>query len=284
MNEYLQAVILGVVQGISEFLPISSDGHLVIVKNVLGWCTGRDVLSQGNEFEVLLHLGTFASILAVYAHDLRQRLWDVRLWGLVALATVPAVVIGLTLEDWFDAVFDDVAWAGYGLLATAALLWMGQRWEHAKYDLHTLPWHSAAIIGCFQALALLPGLSRSGSTISSGLMLGVDRIAATRFSFFMAIPVTAGAIALKSLHALRDGGTSVPLGATALGIVVSFLVGCAALKALIRLMTQRKLHWFAGYCLVMGLATIVAAHVMDEASRADRASQAAAVSVPADER
>lgn len=263
MNDYLQAIILGVVQGISEFLPISSDGHLVIVKNVLGWCTGRDVLSKGNEFEVLLHLGTFASILTVYAHDLRQRLFDARLWGLVVLATIPAVVVGLSLEDWFDAVFDDVVWAGMGLLVTAALLWLGQRWESPKYDLQTLPWLSAAIIGCFQALALLPGLSRSGSTISSGLLLGADRISATQFSFFMAIPVTAGAIALKSMRAIQHGGTSVPLGATAVGIIVSFVVGCVALRLLIRLMTQRRLHWFAGYCLLLGLATIAASTAFD---------------------
>jgi len=256
MNDYLQAIILGVVQGISEFLPISSDGHLVITKHFLSWCAGRELLSQGNEFEVLLHLGTLAAILVVYANDLRQRWLDVRLWSQVALATVPAVIVGLTLEDWFDAVFDEVVWAGYGLLVTALLLWVGQRWEKEQYDLKSLPWLSAAIIGCFQALALLPGVSRSGCTISSGLLMGVDRLSATQFSFFMAIPVTAGAIALKMQRAIEHGGTAVPLGPTLVGIAISFFVGCVALRVLIRLMTQRKLHWFAAYCVVMGLVTI----------------------------
>jgi undecaprenyl-diphosphatase len=256
MNAYLQAIILGVVQGVSEFMPISSDGHLVIVKHLLSWLGGGAVLSEGKEFEVLLHIGTLASILAVYAPDIRRELWNFRLWGLVVLATIPAIVVGLTLEDYFDRAFSAPVMAGYGLLVTATLLLVGQRFEAEKYDLQTLPWMSAGIVGLFQALALLPGVSRSGCTISGGLLTGVDRVSATRFSFFMAIPVTAGAIALTVKRAIENGGTSVPIGPVLVGIAISFLVGWLSLRVLIRLMTQRRLHWFAAYCVVLGLITI----------------------------
>jgi len=274
MNDYLQAILLGVIQGLAEFLPISSSGHLVIAKHLLGWCGDGEVLSSGKELEVLLHIGTLGSILVVYAGELRQQLFNWRQWALVVVASIPAAVVGLTLEDWFDQAFDTPAIAGFGLLVTAALLVLGQRLEHGKYDLKSLPWVSAVVIGCFQAVALVPGISRSGSTISGGLLTGVDRVSATRFSFLLAIPVTAGAIVLTLKHAVEHGGLDKAGGPEIVGIAVSFVVGWLSLRLLIRLMTQRKLHWFAGYCLALGLATIVVAEAVENGGTARHAAAA----------
>jgi len=259
MNDYLQAIVLGAVQGVSEFLPISSDGHLVIAKHLLSWASGRELLSSGLEFEVFLHIGTLFSILVVYAKDLWRQRFNMRQWGLVIVASIPAAIVGLTLKDWFEAAFNAPVMAGYGFLVTAALLAIGHYWERPRFEIQHMPWIAAVIIGCFQAIAPLPGVSRSGSTISGGLLCGLDRISATKFSFLMAIPITAGAILVELKDAWKHGHTSVALGPTLVGITVSFSVGCLALRVLIRLMTQRKLHWFALYCLVLGIATIVIA-------------------------
>lgn len=257
MSDYVSVIVLGLVQGISEFLPISSDGHLVIAAQILNWFFGHDV-AAGKDVEVLLHLGTLGSIVVVYARDIWQSRRDLRLWGLIALATIPAVIVGLTLEDWFDQVFDSALAAGFGLLITAALLGLGQALERGGYSEKTLPWPAMVLIGCFQALALLPGVSRSGCTIVAGLLTGMDRISATRLSFLLALPVTAGAIGLTGLRLLQKGTLPVAGGPLLAGVAVSFLVGCVALQGLIRLVTQRRLHWFAMYCAIAGLVTIAA--------------------------
>uniref|UniRef100_A0A7C4LL13 Undecaprenyl-diphosphatase n=1 Tax=Schlesneria paludicola TaxID=360056 RepID=A0A7C4LL13_9PLAN len=263
MNDYAQVIILGLVQGIAEFLPISSSGHLVLTKHVLSWWTGREVLSPGKDLEVLLHLGTLVAILVVYARDLRRQMLQARQWGLLLVASLPAAVAGLTLEEWFDRVFDAPVLAGYGLLVTATLLSAAHHCREGRCELHQLSWLQAAVIGCFQAVALVPGISRSGSTIAGGLLTGVDRVAATQFSFLMAIPITAGAILLSLKH-IAVGGLTVSAGPAAVGVIVSFLAGWLSLKALIRVMTQRRLPWFAGYCAVLGLVTIAVCRLVPE--------------------
>lgn len=255
MNEYLQVIILGVVQGISEFLPISSDGHLVIAEQLLGRYFGHGI-AAGKDLEVMLHLGTLAAICAVYARDLWALRTNPRLCGLLILATIPAATVGLLFEDWFDEVFDSAAVAGFGLLVTAALLYLGHVLERGRYTERNLPWPAMVLIGCFQAVALLPGVSRSGSTIVGGLLTGMDRVSATKLSFMMAVPVTAGAIALTAKGLLEHGLPSAGLGPMLVGILVSFLVGWLVLQGFLKLVSQRRLHWFAAYCTVIGLLTI----------------------------
>lgn len=266
MDEFWQVVVLGIVQGAAEFLPISSSGHLVLVKHALSWWTGREVLSSGKDLEVLLHLGTLAAIVVVYAHDLRRELFNQRQWGLVLLASLPAAAVGLTFEDWIDRTFNSPVTAGYGLLVTACLLSAAQRQQEGQRDLAQLGWWQAFVIGCFQALALLPGISRSGSTIAGGLLTGLERVSATRFSFLMALPVTAGAIGLSLKH-VGAHGLSVSAASAATGVMVSFFVGWISLRVLIRLMTQRRLYWFAGYCAVLGLITLVVCGLTGATSR-----------------
>jgi len=255
MNEYLQAIVLGIVQGISEFLPISSDGHLVVAEQVLGKTFGAGI-AAGKDFEVVLHLGTLAAIVLVYLRELWSLRRDVRLCVLIVLATIPAAVVGLTLEDWFDQMFDSPLAAGFGFLVTAGMLMMGHIMDRGGHTEKTLPWPAMLLIGCFQALALLPGVSRSGSTIAGGLLTGMDRISATRFSFVLAVPVTAGAISLTVKHLVEGDHPALPWGPTAVGIVVSFVVGWLVLNGMIRLVQQRRLPWFAAYCVAIGLVTI----------------------------
>jgi undecaprenyl-diphosphatase len=257
MSEWMQVVILGIVQGIGEFLPISSSGHLVLTEQLLGSMTAGSSIAKGKDVEVLLHLGTLASILVVYFRDLLQIAREPRTIALLILATLPAAIIGLTLEDWFELAFDAPIIAGFGLLITAALLTIGQKFESARYQGIQLPWHVGFIIGCFQAVALVPGISRSGSTISGGLLTGVDRLSATRFSFLLAIPVTGGAVLLTLIRMLKtDAPLPCAVSTLLIGIAVSFLVGLLTLRWLIRLISQRKLHWFAIYCTIVGLVTI----------------------------
>jgi len=256
MGEYLQLILLGIVQGIAEFLPISSSGHLVLTEQLLSaW--GGEPLAEGKTVEVMLHVGTLAAIVVVYFHDLLLMLRRPRSLAMIVVATVPAAVVGLTLKDWFETAFDSPLVVGFGLLVTSVLLLLGQKLERNTVPETEMPWLTGIIIGCFQALALVPGISRSGSTIAGGLLAGVDRMGATRFSFLLAIPVTSGAVILTAKDVWEAGDTSVALGPLLVGMLVSFFTGWLTLKWLIRLISQRKLHWFALYCALVGMITLM---------------------------
>lgn len=258
MNRYVQILILAIVQGIGEFLPISSSGHLVIVEQLMAALIGGESIAHGMDVEVFLHLGTLGSILVVYWRDLWALRYDIRLCLMIVAATVPAGLVGVLLKDWFEQAFDEPIYAGFGLLVTAALLTVAQKFERPQFTLKSMPWLTAMMVGLFQAVALVPGISRSGSTISGGLLTGLERDSATRFSFLLAIPVTAGAITLTvAKKLLKDPTLSVGMGPLLFGIVVAFFVGWVALEVLIRVVVRGKLHWFAIYCALAGCATII---------------------------
>jgi undecaprenyl-diphosphatase len=177
---------------------------------------------------------------------------------LIVLATIPAAIVGLTLKDWFARMFDSPLAAGCGFLVTAVLLMLGHVMDRGDRTEKQLAWPAVLLIGCFQALAPLPGVSRSGSTIAAGLLIGMNRVSATRFSFVLAVPVTAGAIAL-TIKDLLEGDPKhamPPMGPMIVGIVVSFVVGWLVLNGMIRLVQQRRLPWFAAYCVCIGVVTI----------------------------
>ncbi|MFN0198074.1 MAG: undecaprenyl-diphosphate phosphatase [Planctomycetaceae bacterium] len=260
LESYIKAIILGVVQGIAEFLPISSSGHLVIAEELLKFDTHGNLL-----FDVMLHLGTLGSILIVYRHEIWKVLNSRKLCLAVVVGTLPAVVVGLSLKDFFERAFDNPLLVGCCLLITAALLIAGQRGERGLNSLDAITLKQAFCIGLFQAFAILPGVSRSGSTIVGGLLLGLERQSAATFSFLLAIPAIAGAGVLTAHDAWQESiatesasgvGLSIDWGPVLAGTFVSFIVGLMALRTLIRLITQRRLHWFAGYCLIAGVATI----------------------------
>lgn len=257
MNEYVQVILLGIVQGIAEFLPISSSGHLVLSEQILGWAGGGPSVAAGKDVEVMLHLGTLLAIVLVYWRDLQRIAFQPRTLLLLFVATLPAAICGLAFEDWFDQAFDTPLVAGFGLLMTAVLLMAGQSWERARFTDERLPWVCGILIGCFQAAALVPGISRSGSTIAGGLLTGVDRISATRFSFLLAIPVTLGAVLLTGKRIWETGESTAQPGTLIVGVIVSFVTGVITLRWLIRIISQRRLHWFAIYCAVVGTVTIL---------------------------
>ncbi len=262
--EYLEAAVLGAVQGVAEFLPISSSGHLVILGELIQRLTGRDVDPEANlRMNVALHVGTLLSIFWVYRSDL----WELRkrpqVVFAIVIATLPLVAIGLSpLKDVMKHGFETPLVAGVCLLVTAGLLAAAHRRETNARPFEDLTPLRAGVIGLFQAVALFPGISRSGSTISGGLLLGFRRDVAANFSFFIAIPAIAGAAVLT----LKDVLTETPApgsvvgygwGPIVLGTAISFLVGLMALRWLLRIISERRLHWFAWYCAAVGTVTII---------------------------
>ncbi len=258
MNETIYILALAVLQGVAEFLPISSSGHLVIGKALLkSWWPGEVSEAGGMQLEVALHVGTLGSILVVYLKDLWNLRRDPRLCLLIVVASIPAGAIGLTLKKSLEPMFHSPAVAGVGLLVTAAFLLLGQYLVSEKYTERDQPFWSAFLIGCFQAVALVPGISRSGSTIAGGLLMGLHRPSAATFSFLMAVVAVGGAALLEAKDLVLDGA---PLayapGPLLAGMGVSFVVGVIALKILIRVVSRGRLHWFAYYCLAAGTATL----------------------------
>lgn len=266
----IQAILLGIVQGIAEFLPISSSGHLVVINELLKRFSSVTVSDDTAAMVIALHLGTLFSILVVYRRELAVIWRRPRVVALVILGTIPAAMIGILLKSRLEATFHNPLLVGCGWLLTAVTLWFSQRLEHKSGLVETLrPWQ-ALVIGMFQAVsALVRGFSRSGSTISGGLICGLRRESATEFSFLLAIPVIAGGALMESRHVLLAllRGTPVanaehaihredlmPMG---VGVLVSFVVGLLALRVLLRMVSRGKLHWFAIYCACIGTATII---------------------------
>lgn len=264
-HELWEAVILGVVQGVTEFLPISSDGHLVITQNLLQ-STGFASASERDHlhFDVLLHLGTLLAIVLVFWRDLIAMASHPRRILLVVVASIPAAIFGLTVKSRVEESFSQPIVAGVGLLVTSLFLFLGYRAGSILSRLHRpmrtmddLTTSDALLIGGAQALAILPGVSRSGSTISTGVLLGVSREAAAVFSFLMAVPVISGAILLVVKDIAEGEGNIGRWDVAAAGTVVSFLVGVVALKWLLKILARGGLLGFAIYCLVVGIAVIV---------------------------
>jgi undecaprenyl-diphosphatase len=249
--DYLTAILLGALQGVAEFLPISSKGHLVIAGELLG------VEEAQLELIIALHVGTLLSILVVYRRDLWPALTNPRLVAAVVAATLPLVVLALFLKDEVEELFDSPLVAGVGLCATAVLMALARRAERGETELLQIRLPQAVTVGLFQMLAVLPGISRSGSTIFGGLVSGLRREAAVNFSFYIAVPAIIGAAVLH-MHDLIDAGPgALPLGPVLAGTLTSFVVGVASLKLLLRVVTQQKLYWFAWYCAIAGVGTII---------------------------
>ncbi len=252
----LEIIILAIVQGIGEFLPISSSGHLVVLTEGferLGFSLGAEKLTVN----IVLHLGTLAAILVFYFRRILALLGrDRRVIGLLAVGTVPAVVVGLGLESQLGNVLESALVAGFCFPLTGlALLWT-TRARPGQATCAELTYGRALLIGLFQAVAILPGISRSGLTIVAGLGCGLRRDEAATFSFLLAIPVIAGAGVLETLKLLAAPPETTGLGLLAWGAVLSFLVGLAALWWLLRWLEQGRFYLFAWYVLLLGPAVI----------------------------
>ena len=295
-----EAVILGVVQGITEFFPVSSSGHLVISQHLLGLSV------PGIGFEVAVHVATLISVLVVYRQKVlvllrgavgleEESAWPYLLK--LVLASVPAAIVGLAFKDWFEARFDDPAFTGTMLLITGMVVWSSRwtradtapRWtEYVPLALATLvalffgtfatfliasgilfaifataritarkewqqepTWGGAFIMGVAQACAILPGISRSGSTVVTALWRRIDAVAAAEFSFLMSIPAILGA-AVLSLPELAEGGAQVSTVPLIAGFIAAGVAGVLAIKWFVALLAKQNFHVFAYYCWVAG--------------------------------
>jgi len=257
--ELFKAVILGIVQGLTEFLPISSSGHLVIGSKML------DFNEPGIAFEVFLHCGTLFAVLFVFRSELLTmirslfvskavRLADPRLnrfyhWNFyIVAATIPAVIFGLFLKDSIDRIFDNIL-ITFSMLAVTGTIMVLTRFIDDRGAAVNLP--RSFVIGVAQALAIMPGLSRSGSTIFTGMALGIDRETAARFSFIMSIPAILGAVVLKMGDLLAMPPTSSELTNIIAGTAASVLSGYYAIVLLMSIVKRGKLQWFGYYCFVV---------------------------------
>lgn len=247
-------LILAVVQGIAEFLPISSSGHLVILGDLLGDDESLDL----GDVNIVLHVGTLFSIFVFYWRRIIRLLGeDRRIIPLLAVGTLPVVAIGLPLKLWGDHLLENPFLAGCLLPVTGLILIWASRGEMGKENYQQLAWWKALTIGTSQAFAVLPGLSRSGTTISAGLRLGLTAESAATFSFLLAIPAIGGAGVLETAKLLNGAEMSTPWSLLLMGMVVSFLVGLLSLSWLVRWLERGKIQYFAYWCIPVGIAVAI---------------------------
>jgi undecaprenyl-diphosphatase len=283
----IQAIVLGLVQGLTEFIPVSSSAHLVLVPWLLGWT------NPGLAFDTVLHLGTLGAVLAVFWRDFATLAVDwlaslrpravatagdadqtadlaglqgpVRSQSAVAWAlivgTIPAVVLGLVAEEFFESLFHSPAHVAALLLLTALLLVAGERWASSARRLEELGLSHALFIGLAQGLAIAPGISRSGATISAGRLIGLSRTDAARFSFLLATPVIAGAGVLQVVKLAQVGLPPQGLAPLVVGFVVAFASGYLVIRFLLNYLRQHSLLPFAAYCAVAGVLGMVLSFV-----------------------
>lgn len=252
-----QIVLLAIVQGIAEFLPISSSGHLVVLAPLLfGSADAPEGISSLN---IVLHLGTLGSILVHYFKRVSALLGeDRRIVWLLVIGTLPAVAVGLPLKLFLEPVLESPLVAGVLLIVNGGVLLAVSRLASGAKPYQQLSWGQSILIGCCQAVAVLPGLSRSGSTIAGGLATGLSRQSAATFSFLLAIPAIGGAGVLELLSMVKDGEpSSIAIAPLLVGAIVSFVVGIISLRWLETLLASGRLPWFAWYCFAIGIAIVV---------------------------
>jgi undecaprenyl-diphosphatase len=270
MDITVQAVVMGIVQGLTEFLPVSSSGHLIIVPALLGW---HDPFITSLAFSVMLHIGTLTALLIYFRADwarlipaglatIRERSFDGdsdrRLAWLLVVATIPALVIGVALNDAIESKVREVGLVALMLVVGGAILWLAERNGSRRLLAVDLTFPRALGIGLAQALALIPGISRSGISIAAGLFTGLNRESAARFSFLMATPVTAAAAAYEGLKVIKgDIGVAVPMGPLLAGLAASFVFGILAIAVLLRYLRTRSTDIFVYYRVIVAVVVLV---------------------------
>lgn len=251
-----EGFFLGLVQGLTEFLPISSSGHLALAEAALG------VKTPGLVVEIALHVATLLAVFIAFRARLVELARgairrDPGAWQYIALlvvGTIPAAIVGVLFEDFFKQAFGSLTEVGIEFILTGIILW-STRWIGAPNPGDRLTAPNATLIGVAQAAAILPAISRSGTTVAAGMWLGIDPVRAGEFSFLLSIPAIGGA-ALLELPKLASATTQVGVAPLALGFVVSLVTGVLSIRWLVTLLRRRAFHWFAPYCWVLGVLTI----------------------------
>ncbi len=262
MNAF-DAAVLGIIQGLTEFLPVSSSGHLELGKAILG---DTSVPEESLMFTVVLHFATALSTLVVFRKDVFEILGglfsfkkneETEFSIKIIISMIPAVIVGLLFEEQLEALFGgNILFVGFMLLITALLLWLADK---ARNTGKKVSYSNSFVIGISQAIAMLPGISRSGATISTSVLLGNDKTRAARFSFLMVVPLIFGKIA-KDLLSGELLQSSTELSILAIGFISAFIAGLAACTWMISIVKRSKLSWFAVYCFVVGLVAIIFAY------------------------
>lgn len=257
--EILDAIILGIVQGLTEFLPVSSSGHLELGKAILG---DNSIPQESLLFTVVLHFATALSTIVVFRQDvweiirgLFQFKWneETRFSLKIVISMIPASIVGLIFEEQLEGFFGgNVAFVGYMLLITALLLYLADK---ARETQKKVTYLNAFVIGVSQAIAILPGISRSGATISTSVLLGVDKTKAARFSFLMVVPLIIGKMAKDIIggELQYQSEQAIAMGA---GFIAAFIAGLVACTWMIQLVKKSKLSYFAIYCFIVGCIAI----------------------------
>ena len=266
--EFLKAILFGVVEGITEWLPVSSTGHLILLDQFVRLQVSEAFYEM---FQVVIQLGAIGAVILLFFHKLnpfsprkneaqKKATWDLLIK--IVVAVIPSAVIGLLLDDWMDAHFYN-----YIVVAITLILYgvafifvekQNKGLQPRVSDVHSIDYRTALLIGAFQCLSLIPGTSRSGSTILGGILLGVSRSAAAEFSFFLAIPTMLGASALKLVKYLFEGmiPTVTEIAVLITGCVVSFIVSMLVIKALMEYVRKRSFSAFGVYRIVLGVLVI----------------------------
>ncbi|MBO7695299.1 MAG: undecaprenyl-diphosphate phosphatase [Methanobrevibacter sp.] len=273
--DIIQAIIIGLVQGLTEFLPVSSSAHLIFAQQALG------VADVGLAFDVLLHVGTLVAVIVYFFNDIVNMikgfllsLVDLKngnfigelkkdpykkLAWLTILATIPIGIVGVLFNDIVESMFQGLTVPAFLLLITGCLLYLSQRMNSGRIDVRNITLKEALIMGCGQALAILPGLSRSGTTIAAGLFAGLDKEFAAKFSFILSIPAILGAAVFQ----LKDlSGGSIEIGACIAGFVVAAISGYLAISFLLKIVREKSLDIFAYYCWIVGIIVLVGSLIL----------------------
>jgi undecaprenyl-diphosphatase len=271
LDQLIQAIVLGLVQGLTEFLPVSSSGHLIVVPKLLGW---EDPFIDSLAFSVMLHIATLLALLLYFQSDWRRLIPaglaairdrslgddpDRRLAWLLAIATIPAVIAGILLNDAIETIFREPRLVAITLIVGGVLLWLADRLGSHTKGMDRLSFPAALGIGTAQALALVPGISRSGISIAAGLAAGLDRPSAARFAFLMATPITAGAGVWELRKVLAgEAGVDVQLVPLVAGMVTALIAGLAAIAVMLRFLRSHGMGVFVAYRIALAALVVVA--------------------------
>ncbi len=266
--EFLKAILFGIVEGITEWLPVSSTGHLILLDEFLK----LDVTPEFYEmFQVVIQLGAILAVIVLFFHTLnpfsrkkspekRRGTW--RLWGMVVISVIPSAVLGLLLDDWLNEHLYNYITVAITLILYGIAFLFVEKWNEKRRFTITrvsqIDWRTALFMGAFQCLSLIPGTSRSGSTILGAILLGIARPVGAEFSFFMAIPTMLGASGLKLLKYLMEGAVpgGTEIGVLLIGCLVSFVVSLAVIRGLMRYVRNHSFQVFGVYRIILGIAVL----------------------------
>lgn len=250
-----QAVFLGLIQGLTEFIPVSSSGHLVIAQSFL------EIREEQILFNVILHIGTLIPIFIIFWSDIK----DIILLKkekrketfYILLAIIPTGIIGILFEDFFENLFANAYLTAFMLIITGLILYVTEKIENGKKEVEDLKFWQPLLVGLAQGAAIIPGISRSGTTIAASLFQGLNREAAARFSFLMSIPVIGGAGLLQALKVFESGEFNLDLTIVISGFLAAVVSGYFAIKILLKVLAENKLNYFSYYCWLVAAVVIL---------------------------